>query len=861
MGGGGKVTVGYRYFVGLHMAIAHTVDAIERIRVGGRTAWTGDQTAADTTQTYTPVSSGSVTSAPPNDSYQGGIDLVQRRYDRVLIDRETLDFKVVTGTPSDFSPLVPTYDQSDIPIALLYWYWSKITDQYEVNVDNSARETGTFASGSDCQVSHDGGTDFSITSGDLAYDRLSQLFIDAPGLFGGEKREGGVQGAVDVAFGGPGQRPNPYLERVIGTMPAFIGITTLIARQIYVGTIPRLKPWWITARRAPAAWSNAPSATIGPHGDANPAHCVYECITNPDWGLGWDESTIDTASFTDAANTLAGEDFRLSLVWADANQPVEQLVRDQFMRHVDGSTYLDPGTGLWRLKLHRADYQFDDLEVWDQSKIVEVREFGTPGWGEIVGEVTVRYVDGEGDNPTWKRRSVTQHNQATIRAQGGRVISRTLDFPGIVTGDLANRVCARELAQLSQPLSRGDIVVTADVDDARPGDVKRLTDPDYGITDLVVRIVEVEYGTLDDGQIRVKVIQDVFAAGQAVFADPQPTEWVDPVNDPAPAPYRRLTEASYYQVARALGDLDVALEDVDETTGYLTTQAVRPSGDAFGYEVQVDTGAGYTDRGNGDFCPTATLSAAVTADANDLPIDLATAEDLADVEPGTYAYLGDEIIGVIAADPVTGFVYANRGVIDTVPQPHAPGARIFFGDGFESQGQTEYTDGGQIDVKLLPSTSLGELALTAAPSDSLTFDARFIRPYPPGKVRFNGADLPVAIDGLPPLALTWAHRDRTQQTADLIDQDAGDIGPEAGTTYTLRLYDQNDILRRTESGLSGTSYDYTRANEDADGGPFTALRLELEAERDGWTSWQHHDIATDLAGYGRRYGDYYGGAP
>lgn len=66
----------------------------------------------------------------------------------------------------------------------------------------------------------------------------------------------------------------------------------------------------------------------------------------------------------------------------------------------------------------------------------------------------------------------------------------------------------------------------------------------------------------------------------------------------------------------------------------------------------------------------------------------------------------------------------------------------------------------------------------------------------------------------------------------------------------------------TASGLTGTSFVYPQATEQAESGLGRLnghLQIELEAVRDGLVSWQEHDIAFDRAGYGLNYDRYYGG--
>ena len=77
------------------------------------------------------------------------------------------------------------------------------------------------------------------------------LTIDKPGLFGGEKREGGVSGQVDIEMGAPTQGQNSYLASKLGAdlLPAFRGVCCAVLRQVYIGLNPYLKDWaWFCQR-------------------------------------------------------------------------------------------------------------------------------------------------------------------------------------------------------------------------------------------------------------------------------------------------------------------------------------------------------------------------------------------------------------------------------------------------------------------------------------------------------------------------------------------------------------------------------------------------------------------------------------
>ena len=67
----------------------------------------------------------------------------------------------------------------------------------------------------------------------------------------------------------------------------------------------------------------------------------------------------------------------------------------------------------------------------------------------------------------------------------------------------------------------------------------------------------------------------------------------------------------------------------------------------------------------------------------------------------------------------------------------------------------------------------------------------------------------------------------------MVDSEQASIGPEPGTTYTARWYLQ-DTLVRTQAGITAATDSYLPPV----GSGGKTLRVEIEAVRDGFTSWQ-----------------------
>jgi hypothetical protein len=232
---------------------------------------------------------------------------------------------------------------------------------------------------------------------------------------------------------------------------------------------------------------------------------------------------------------------------------------------------------------------------------------------------------------------------------------------------------------------------------------------------------------------------------------------------------------------------------------------------------------------------------------------------------GDYAYLVDtngaiaEAVAILAFDAANATIDLARGVLDTTPQAHLPGTRLIGVGEWLASEPAERAPGESVFVAAMPRTSTerGEPVLAGNGQPMVLFGRQAL-PYPPGRIRLNGQVEPAVVAG--DLTLSWAHRDRTQQTAYLVQQDEGDIGPERGVTYTVRLYDRQGTLVRSESGLSSSTWVWTSPEASMEAGPLgDRITVEILAERQGLSSWQPQRREVNRAGYGLRWGQYWGG--
>lgn len=342
------------------------------------------------------------------------------------------------------------------------------------------------------------------------------ISINQPELFGGEKREGGFSGAVDVCMGGPTQTANTYLSSKLSSVfpgipiPAFRGICGLVVNKSYIGTSAYPKVWAVRTRRILQGWQTGTAwysaAAVVDTRHMNPAHIVYQCLTDSRWGMGVDTALMDEDSFEAVADALKLENFGMSVIW-NQSESIEKFVQI-ILDHIAGGLTLNNSTGKYELLLVRGDYDVEDLEEYDESDILQVVDYQRQGWGETVNEVTLVYTDPK----TRKDTTISQQDLANIDAQGARV-PQIVHMKGIQNHNVARTVLARELVSRVTPLSKVTFEINRRAWAVRYGGLFKLFYSPRNINGTVYRVLKVGKGTLQKNSIRIEALEDIYALG------------------------------------------------------------------------------------------------------------------------------------------------------------------------------------------------------------------------------------------------------------------------------------------------------------------------------------------------------------
>jgi hypothetical protein len=564
--------------------------------------------------------------------------------------------------------------------------------------------------------------------------------------------------------------------------------------------------------------------------DMNPVHIVREMLTDPVYGMNVDAADIDADSFEAAADTCYNEGMGLSLV-RDVRGAVDDAVQD-VLSHCGAVLFTDISTGKYKIRMIRDDYDVNTLLTLDDSNIMRVAKASRPTFSELTNSVTVNYWD-------YKARAVKTVNaqdHAMVSAMGA-VVDEKVDYLSFSNGDIAARAALRDLKTLSTPLLTVALECTREAAVLEPGDVFILNIESF--SGLLMRIQRITYGDGMTGMVKIDAVQDSFSmTTYGVVIEQLEPDFVQPL-DVVDAV---VEESPYWFLAERYGQATAnALLGGTPTYGAVFASAANP-GDQDGIIITEDE----DDTGTLTFCAYAELDGHVT-DRLATTIEITNwSSGIGLVEVGSLAYLDGEWLRIDAVDTGTdSCITVGRGCLDTYPTTHSDsnGGVVLFVGGAYTVTDSEYVATNAPVVELLTQVDGATLSAADATDYTVTMASRAVRPYPPGNVTIEGQYWPDDLTGLGSITIEWAHRNR--QSLTINDFADTDNGPEAGTTYTVQLYDADSASEAwyEATGITGTTHSIDFAVDVPPTGILN-LKTVLTAVRGGYESWESFECTS-----------------
>ncbi|QGH45007.1 hypothetical protein [Bacteriophage Phobos] len=684
-----------------------------------------------------------------------------------------------------------------------------------------------------------------------------QVQVNQPNIFGGNSKQGGLTGYMDIHFGSPAQIVTPALAQRLGkdrlNCPAFRGVTSLFFHNSWQHGGVRGFQWSTNQPVLPAVWATVTRQAVGvggekrgdSKGNTSPAFIIFECLSNTQWGMGCPLGLIDTASFSRAADTLAAESFWMSMIWSRSDT-VENFV-GEVLDHIQASLVTSPRTGKLTLNLLRNDYDRNNLRLVHPGN-AKITKMQRKVWGETVNEVNVSWTNPENE----EEETVTAQDNGNVAIQGA-IISTTRNYYGVRDATKAMQLAERDLRQSATPLLSIDANLQREFWDLTVGEVVEVRWPEYGLGSIVMRVGAINYGKPGDTDIQVSLLEDIFSFGAAVWSHslppapkpgdrpaplpppkpgvvipeppkpqvrpPQGSEWQPPDIEPVQPTRTFLTTAPFFMLAQEYGD--DSLRQSVYPAAQICQSMVSTSSSVMAYNFwsdEADVNGVVTMTNQGRMLPDTSGLLALPVGRLTTTLTYAPAQLIGPPPaPGQMLFVYQPWAGITGTDPVQEIcavltvntlpsglveVQVNRACLDTVPRAWPAGSFFWCldSDG-DSLEPVVRADNELVRCQFQPINQAGMLDLDKLAVLTLEVTDRMHRPYRPAGVALNGKLDPSGADVFDAdITVTWKNRNRWEESGRVLAWTDAGVNPEPDQQTHIRILDTaNNVLATWDS--------------------------------------------------------------
>ena len=551
--------------------------------------------------------------------------------------------------------------------------------------------------------------------------------------------------------------------------------------------------------------------------DINPVHKIREILTD-DTAMGKPETDVNDVNFMKAADQIYDEGLGIS--WAiDEKSCIEAI--EELCYHIEAGIRVNRQTGLYEMILFRDDW-FSDDEIHDisESKIKDL-SLEVMNSDDIVNQLNVTYYDRE----RIKNSTFSIYENGSILTMG-HANAESVEFQYFMNMRNAEIVANWKLKQFSTPAWSGSF--TTGWREARKWnryDLIRLPWSKKWNDTILVRIMKINLGNGTNNTVTIdfeEVIPYSSEMNTSIVVDAP----VESAPQPPQPSMNAVFEAPYYLTVLRAGQTNTDLElSNNPDIGYVAAIAAKPQSNSLNALLYTD---GVVDEfeqvSRLDYCDILQLDQPITETTSSFVV---TGSLTQTANSSNLILLNNELMGFVGFDGETSVLTVKRGVLDTIPKKHSSGYLLVFDLPDVAFDSTQYAEGEVIGAQVLTTTPSGIQDLVAT-GTTIEIQSRAIRPYPPANVKINGEYWPDEAEG--DLEITWAHRNRLQQTANThVGWFESSVTKESGVLYNAKIYDaQTDALFDRELNIDSDTVTFAST-----GAPALA-KLVLESHRDGY---------------------------
>lgn len=631
----------------------------------------------------------------------------------------------------------------------------------------------------------------------------------------------------EIAFnGGAFDQPvDPWLTDP--DLPAYVGVCYIIIRGVRVDI--SLDPLSFEVERFP----NPLGLTSGQNrkdDDINCASAMVDVITNSWGGAGVPLLDIDTeGTFRTAALVYAAEANYCSVL-VD-NETVATAVLGALQSQTYSVVYQNPGTGKIEVKAIRDLPVPGTVKNFGSQNTIQLRGFNKGAWADTFEVLRGVYANRANH---YEPTPIMVQNIGSLSITGRSKRTTEVPYPYVTKDDLTLFLASRDLAYMSVPRFTATLLVNRDGAECLPGDVVRVTEPDYGFWGVPVVVEKVRKGSLKENNVLLTVSEYSLPNTSPIFDVPsQPFDPGISYSPEAPLGVTGLT--SPYWVAAKLGRVT---PDTSQNVVYPLLFPVPANDLQMYYDVHINNvpGIGQSlSQEGGVYTTYGRLSGAISrwdglndgqlatlvVDSVVNPVNLKSYTNNDQRAGRPLVFIGNEIFTFSTATLVGPGQWelgnVKRGLIDTVPLDHALGADVFIVDG---AGKNLVPVAFSYPLSYTPQWRLVSATINEKGryADALAYSGwnsantpRTLRPVRPHDVRVEGvrSSSPQSITIGEDYSVSWRTRARTSLVIPFQDDPAEPSEGTGGTDvvfHRVYLRDSENILRLLGSTAPDGNY-------------------------------------------------------
>jgi len=248
------------------------------------------------------------------------------------------------------------------------------------------------------------------------------------------------------------------------------------------------------------------------------------------------------------------------------------------LNHIDALMYFNLQTGLIEITLIRADYDVSTLDTLDDTNCT-ASGFTSDHWNQTINQVGVTYTDRDAD---FKERPAIAQDLGNMNLQN-KIVPQAIKLRGFTTFGNGSAAAQRLLRAGSMPLKKVSITSNREAWDFTPGQLFVWTNTGYGVSSLVMRVLNINYGALVEDAVEITAVQDKFSLPSAVYSELPPPGWVNPIRRPESVNFQDSVELPlfFYNSMDVLPQLSITENDVTK----VMIMAAKPNVSCHSFDV------------------------------------------------------------------------------------------------------------------------------------------------------------------------------------------------------------------------------------------------------------------------------------